>query len=92
MNKGTILRALFGFAALILVGYCMFTAASVLLCIIALILITAAMCINHYYNNDYSPEHCEATGLARIKVKERKKKDFVGERFFEDFDEEVDHE
>ena len=50
------------------------------------------MYINHWYNNDYSVEHCEATGLARIQKKERQQKEFIGERFFEDIDEEVEHE
>ena len=92
MNRGTILRAIFGLIALVFMGICMFTAAKPIFCIIALVLGAAAMFINHWYNNDYSPEHCEATGLARIQKKERQQKSFIGERFFEDFDEEVGHE
>lgn len=43
--------------------------------------------ISHYYNNDYSPEHAEQTGLARLRKKSRK--NIIGEDFFDNYIEDI---
>lgn len=54
---------------------------------ISLIFLVGAMVTSHWYNNDFTPEACEGTGLTRLK-KAQKKDDYIGEKF----DDEVEDE
>lgn len=44
-----------------------------------------------YYNNDYTVEACEGTGLTR-QLKAEKQEDYIGEVFSETMKEETSHE
>ena len=88
MNKWTKIRLALTICAIIAVTILVIK----WLCIPSVVLgafIIIMLCVNHWYNNDYTPEHCEATGLARIKRKENTNKSFIGERFFDEEDDEV---
>ena len=54
---------------------------------ISLIFLVGAMVTSHWYNNDFTPEACEGTGLTRLK-KAQKKDGYIGEKF----DDEVEDE
>lgn len=54
---------------------------------ISLIFLVGAMVTSHWYNNDFTPEACEGTGLTRLK-KAQKKDSYIGEKF----DDEVEDE
>lgn len=42
--------------------------------------------INHYYNNDYTEEACEGTGVTRLLKKQKKDPNFISEDFFSEED------
>jgi hypothetical protein len=39
-----------------------------------------------YYNNDFTPEACEGTGITR-QLKAEQGKDYIGDRFYDEEDE-----
>lgn len=86
MNNGTRIRLALSIISAIGVVILIFVPLQMLLKIFIGIVIIVTLAVNHWYNNDYSEEHCRATGRARVEKKERKHPDFIGERFFEDFD------
>lgn len=45
--------------------------------------------VTTYYNNDYSEEACIGTGITR-QMKAEKKDDYIGERFFDENEEEIE--
>lgn len=49
--------------------------------IISIIIMIIAWFASHYFNNDYSIEHAEQTGLARLRKKNRN--NIIGEDFFD---------
>jgi SPP1 family holin len=51
----------------------------------AFTIITGAIAL--YYNNDFTEEACIGTGITR-QLKAEKSKDYIGDIFFEDIDEE----
>jgi len=97
MNKGTIIRTVMAVALVINSGAIATGIAEfndpvvdkwykiISFCATAVILF-----VNTYYNNDYTPEACEGTGLTR-QLKAEKQEDYFGEYFFEE-EQEVDDE
>lgn len=59
--------------------------------IISALFMAVVLFISHYFNNDYSIEHAEATGYARLR-KATKKASYVGENFFDEVDDVEDKE
>lgn len=55
--------------------------------ITSVIIMLVSWAMSHYYNNDYSPEHAEQTGLARLRKKSRK--NIIGEDFFDNYIEDI---
>lgn len=84
MNNGTKIRAIMTIISIIFVIRMMIIHAS-FITIIAGIFTISTLVANHWYNNDYTEEHCLVTGKARQAVKE-KKDGYIGEKFFEEGD------
>lgn len=93
MNKGTILRTILAIAisintALAVTDLTEFNNDTINLIykIVSIVLNFIIVAINTYYNNDYTPEACEGTGITRL-LKEQKSiksgdkigEDFIGE-------------
>lgn len=88
MNKGTIIRTVMAVALVInsgaiATGVAEFENPTVdmIYKIISFIATAVILFVNTYYNNDYTPEACEGTGLTR-QLKAEKKADYDGEVFF----------
>ena len=90
MNRGTRIRGILTILACAAMCVAVFVPVCLWIKIGCVIFTAIVMGVDYWYNNDFTPEHCEATGLARIKRKENTGKFFIGEKFFED--EEVDYE
>ena len=101
MNKGTkgrtILRVIFSIYS----GFCVWEATikalgeqlgiEWLAVICTVIIVASGLLVDiltTYFNNDYTKEACEGTGLTRQRKAENKS-DYEGERFFEEVSEEV---
>lgn len=82
MNMGTKVRAVMTVISIIFVIRMIIIHASILT-IIAGMFTISTLITNHWYNNDYTEEHCLATGKARQK-KNEKKAGYIGEKFFDD--------
>ena len=89
MNKGTIIRTIMAVALVInsgaiATGVAEFENPTVNLVykVVSFIATAIILFVNTYYNNDYTPEACEGTGLTR-QLKAEKKADYDGEEFFE---------
>lgn len=90
MNKGTKIRLGLTIAAIVAITILVIKS----LCVASVILgafVICVMIINHWFNNDYSEEHCIATGEARLKKKTRKG-NLVGENFYDEAEEVEDNE
>ena len=94
MNLGTKIRTVVAIICAIniaLITFGIFSFENSMIDIIYRIASVGAMIIawiaSHYYNNDYSPEHAEQTGLARLRKKSRK--NIVGEDFFDNYIEDI---
>ena len=48
--------------------------------------LVAAYVASHWYNNDFTPEACEGTGITR-QLKAEKKMGYIGDRFYDEEDE-----
>jgi hypothetical protein len=93
MNKGTKIRTVTAIVIMLnticaILHIFSFGLAYDVLSIAAVIIAWGA---SHYYNNDYSVEHAEATGYARLR-RETKKAGYVGENFFDEGQEVMDKE
>lgn len=58
--------------------------------IVSVIIMLASWITSHYFNNDYSIEHAEQTGLARLRKKNRD--NIIGEDFFDYIEDMFDNE
>lgn len=58
--------------------------------IVSVIIMLASWFASHYFNNDYSIEHAEQTGLARLRKKNRN--NIIGEDFFDYIEDMFDDE
>lgn len=85
MNFGTKVRATLTILAIIATITIMIVYFSVFT-IVAGLLIIGTEVANHWYNNDYTEEHCLATGRARQMRKENTV-NYIGERFSDGEDE-----
>ena len=90
MNKGTIIRTILAVALVInsgaiATGVAEFENPTVNLIykILSFCATAVILFVNTYYNNDYTPEACEGTGLTR-QLKAENKADYDGEVFFEE--------
>lgn len=93
MNKGTVIRTVLAVALVInsgaiATGVAEFENPTVNLIykILSFCATAVILFVNTYYNNDYTPEACEGTGLTRQRKAENKA-DYEGERFFEEVSE-----
>lgn len=90
MNTGTKIRTILAIVAILNTVIAMFDIiafASPIYKIISAIFMAVVLFISHYFNNDYSIEHAEATGYARLR-RASKKANYVGENFFDEVEEE----
>lgn len=90
MNKGTIIRTILAVALVInsgaiATGVAEFENPTVNLIykILSFCATAVILFVNTYYNNDYTPEACEGTGLTR-QLKAEAKEGYDGEVFFEE--------
>ncbi len=90
MNKGTIIRTILAVALVInsgaiATGVAEFENPTVNLIykILSFCATAVILFVNTYYNNDYTPEACEGTGLTR-QLKAEKTSAYDGEVFFEE--------
>lgn len=95
MNKGTIIRLILALAIAINDGAVIMGVADIgdpmldkIYKWASLVATLVVLWINHYYNNDYTPEACEGTGLTR-QLKAENKADYDGEKFHEVQDEDL---
>lgn len=93
MNKGTRIRA--AIAIIALVNQALVTIGTVdfgneisnqIYKWISLLFLVGAMVTSHWYNNDYTPEACEGTGLTRALKADEDGLDMVVEDYIEDGD------
>lgn len=96
MNKGTIVRTILAIAFVIndgaiATGVAEFENPTVNLIykILSFCATAVILFVNTYYNNDYTPEACEGTGLTRQR-KAEKNSNYYGEKFTEEGEDE-DH-
>lgn len=90
MNKGTIIRTILAVALVInsgaiATGVAEFENPTVNLVykILSFCATAVILFVNTYYNNDYTPEACQGTGLTR-QLKAEKSANYDGEVFFEE--------
>lgn len=90
MNKGTIIRTILAVALVInsgaiATGVAEFENPTVNLIykILSFCATAVILFVNTYYNNDYTPEACQGTGLTR-QLKAESKDGYDGEVFFEE--------
>lgn len=98
MNKGTKIRAIaFAIAcvnqAIVSVGDVDFgnSTVNVIYKVISTAFTIIAGAIALYYNNDFTEEGCIGTAITR-QLKAEKRKDYIGENFFDDVEEEEEDE
>lgn len=93
MNKGTKIRA--AIALIALINQALVTIGTVdfgneisnqIYKWISLLFLVGAMVTSHWYNNDYTPEAAEGTGLTRMLKAENDGLDIVVEDYIEDGD------
>ena len=90
MNRGTIIRTVLAIATVInsgaiAAGIADFQNPTVdmIYKILSFTATAVILFVNTYYNNDYTPEGCEGTGLTR-QLKAEKKEDYNGEIFHDE--------
>lgn len=93
MNKGTIIRTILAIGsvlneAAVVSGIAEFNSPELtkIYHIISFIFMVAVLFINTYYNNDYTEEGCQGTGLTRLLKKQKNDPNFMAEDFFSDED------
>lgn len=104
MNRGTKLRTVLRVIFSIYTGFCMWEVsikelgdkidAPWLAVICSVVIVVAGLLVDiltTYFNNDYTEEACQGTGLTR-QLKAESKADYDGEVFFEEADNESDKE
>lgn len=97
MNKGTKLRTLIAaiacFNVCLIVGGIGFTDPQINLIykLASVIVMVITWSLSHYFNNDFSEESAEHTGLMRLR-KQSKLSKFIGENFFDEVEEVEDDE
>ena len=92
MNRGTIIRTILAIATVInsgaiAAGIADFQNPTVdmIYKILSFTATAVILFVNTYYNNDYTPEACQGTGLTR-QLKAEKKEGYIGEKFSEGVD------
>lgn len=87
MNKGTIIRTILAIGsvlneACVISGIAEFNSPTLtkIYQIVSFIFMVAVLFINTYYNNDYTEEACQGTGLTRL-LKAQKNPKMMGEDF-----------
>lgn len=101
MNKGTRLRTALRVAFSIYTAFCMWEVSIAklseqlhipwLIALCAIIIVLSGLAtdfLTTYFNNDYTKEACEGTGITRQK-KAEKKKGYIGDQFFTEEDDSV---
>ena len=97
MNKGTKLRTLIAAIACfnigLIVGGVSFADPQInfIYKLASVIVMVITWSLSHYFNNDFSEESAEHTGLMRLK-KQSKLSKFIGENFFDEAEEVEDDE
>jgi hypothetical protein len=92
MNTGTKIRTIVAIVAainIILIIFGVFDF-NLFYKIASVIIMFASWFASHYFNNDYSIEHAEQTGLARLRKKNRN--NIIGEDFFDYIEDMFDDE
>jgi hypothetical protein len=95
MNKGTIIRTIARFAVSAYTAFCVWQTvidgfgnktASLIWAILIILFGWIVDFATTWYNNDYTEDACIGTGVTRQR-KMQKRKDYIGEHFFEDAEE-----
>ena len=94
MNKETKVRTALRAVVSIYTGLCVWQVAInelgdmlgtkwiAIICAILIVLFGLAVdVLTTYYNNDYTPEACEGTGLTRLLKRQKNQENYSGERF-----------
>lgn len=98
MNRGTIIRTILAIALVINSGAIASGIADfqnptvdMIYKILSFCATAVILFVNTYYNNDYTEEACQGTGLTR-QLKAEAEEDYEGERFYEEANNESDKE
>ena len=99
MNKGTRLRTALRIVFSIYTAFCMWEVSIAklseqlhlpwLVALCAIIIVVSGLAVDvltTYFNNDFTKEACEGTGITR-QLKAEKKMDYIGDRFYDEEDE-----
>ncbi len=94
MNKGTIIRTVLGLFAILSEAIIVSGLIEVnhIYEILSFIFMAVILCINTYFNNDYTEDACLGTGTTRLLKQQKKLKQNGGNLIGEDFEEEPSYE